>query len=450
MASTSTRQPEVGEGWVRKADNTYFIVVKIEPTTVTLISKAQLSFNRFRNDSVQLSLNRFRNDYSYKDKGVQADEAWALVNDIYLTDGSVIERVRSNGITVWETRISFNEVGNVNIPISTLLRSYQHTASPLPGAASSSASTVQNDGSGGGRATSKFPFAKLGEGWVRNEDKKYFIVVKIDPDATQPTVTLISKDNKPVQFLLFHFTNYYTYKDKGVQAGEAWVPVVTPVLTPDEVFFTDGSVIERVRSNRTTVWETRISIELEEEASVSKSISDLLRHYQHTASPLSGTGSSGASISVQNDGSGGGGGATSNATIDLTGDSPKSLGKQGKRKRETEAKLKKKGVCPVCQDDIFSNKEGNVFKDRIKQQNDGKLQIGYRTVKILKCCGNAIHYTCYLQWKENKTCPACGVDWNSLLDEDRVRDPEDVAIKSTEQTVTVDTVVYRLSCQLKF
>ena len=165
-----------------------------------------------------------------------------------------------------------------------------------------------------------------------------------------------------------------------------------------------------------------------------------------TQTDNAGAGSSGAASSsataVQNDGSEGGGeGATSS-----------NVNSQRKRKRKTKAELKKEGVCPVCQDDIFSNKEGNVFEDRIQQQN-GKLQIGARTVKILKCCGNAIHYSCFIQHKSTSgrtKCPACGVNWRSLKDEDRVRDPEDVEIKSTEETVTVDTVVYRLSCQLKF
>lgn len=333
------------------------------------------------------------------------------------------------------------------IPVYYTLLQYFFMASSSSSSSSDSSDSEPEDDASSATST-RMP--QVGEGWQRISDQKYFIVVKIDRSPrkrlTLPHVILISKGDEPVQFPFYRFTNYYSYKDRGVKADEAWK---LKNDTYEPVYLTTGSVYEKVTRNGTTVWETRISYH-PEEASSNISISELLRRFQHMASPLSGAASSSAST-VQNDGSGGGGEATSSTTIDLTQDfSDDDEAKQRKRKRETKAELKKEGKCPVCYADIFSNKEEHLLVDRIKEQN-GKLKIGVKTVKILTCCGNPIHYSCYMQQKERMTrCPACNQKFDSLRDEDRLRDPKDVKITTTKVEVDVDTVVYRLSCQLKF
>ena len=104
---------------------------------------------------------------------------------------------------------------------------------------------------------------KVGEGWVRSKDNTYFIVVKIDTESRR--VTLISKDFEPDKVTFYSFKKYYSYKDRGVQYGEAWTSIAafTWDATPP-IYFTDGSV-NRITidyddvGNRKTVWGTRLS-----------------------------------------------------------------------------------------------------------------------------------------------------------------------------------------------
>ena len=132
MASnTPTRDPKVCEGWVRSKDNTYFIVVKIDTESVTLISK---DF-----EPVKVTFYSFRKHYSYKDRGVEYGEAWTYIADftwnatprIYVTDGSVnIITIDYDDVgnrkKVWGTRLSTKYDSSYrDIPISDLLRFYQ-------------------------------------------------------------------------------------------------------------------------------------------------------------------------------------------------------------------------------------------------------------------------------------------------------------------------------------
>lgn len=124
---------------------------------------------------------------------------------------------------------------------------------------------------------------KVGEGWVRSKDNTYFIVVKIDTESRR--VTLISKDFEPDKVTFYSFKKYYSYKDRGVQYGEAWTSIAafTWDATPP-IYFTDGSV-NRITidyddvGNRMTVWGTRLSTKYDSSYK-DIPISDLLRFYQ--------------------------------------------------------------------------------------------------------------------------------------------------------------------------
>ena len=197
-----------------------------------------------------------------------------------------------------------------------------------------------------------------------------------------------------------------------------------------------------------------------------------------------GAGSSGAASSaataVQNDGSGGGGGATSRPNVPVESDdevvflrtSTASTSSNNPRKRRRKTKeekdderearnnrIKSDQLCPICQESLNTNLE-----DPEKQKiviDGGKVLIGDQRVKILKCCGNTIHYTCFIRYveanknKDNLKCP-----FNDELGkvqkvpngvEDFVdkwlRDPNGIVRK---EIPAHSKIVYRVSCQLKF
>ena len=143
-----------------------------------------------------------------------------------------------------------------------------------------------------------------------------------------------------------------------------------------------------------------------------------------------------------------------NATFVAVG----SNAKKRKRERPEDETLKTEGVCPVCQLDIHSNRE-NVLDDKITIKDDGKVKIGFSTVKVLLCCGAAIHYSCFKQiinGDGEKKCPNCQGPWGYADNNTRdrletvwLRDPKDVTVTEEEKTVTIQKIVYRCR-HLKF
>lgn len=314
---------------------------------------------------------------------------------------------------------------------------------------------------------------QVGEGWVQDNDQKYCIVVRI----AEGDVWLVTKDNWGV-VSLNRFANSFSYKDEGVKIGQKW-----SLKSRENVLFRITSV-PRFRREDSYYFMTGLLILNNGKTYKNINLYKILRDFKRVEPDNSGAGSSGAASSsatstrqpataVQNDGSGGGGeGATSRPNvpvdvIDLTNEGTSSnVNSQRKRKRQKKEEKEKKEarnnriksdqVCPICQESLNNNLDNPNEEIVIA---GGKVLIGDQRVKILKCCGNAIHYTCFLRYVEaNKDKSKVKCPFNDELGKvpkngvknfvDKwLRDPNSIVRKEIPAHIKI---VYRLSCQLKF
>ena len=323
----------------------------------------------------------------------------------------------------------------------------------LTGAASSSATAIENDGSGGGGegatssavqndddvvflGTRRQP--QVGEGWRRKSDQQYFIIVRV----SKPLVLISANETGNLFSTLQNLSRDFEYVDEGVQIGQRWQAtrdVVGVINTGEIITITDLPIYFTLdqSTNQYDWYVGGYANEGDENDEIKLSVTKLLQSMTHLPS-----------------------------VTDLTNEGTSSnVNSQRKRKRQKKEendkedrnnRIKDDQVCPICQESLNNNLDNPEEKIVI---DGGKVLIGNQRVKILKCCGNAIHYTCFLRYVEaNKNKSKVKCPFNDELGKvpkngvqnfvDKwLRDPNSIVRKEIPKH---SKIVYRLSCQLKF